>query len=177
MTESSEYIEVSKLPKIINNNKGPHLISIYQIQGQLNTQFAKIMIVGVAEKLPYVLIKSFDISTKTKCLLLSFFYTDDDIKRSVDNKIYRLTLIELVINKNTGQNFIPIGSIRFNFNTDQDVSNLINKNIKGYYSITLHYDNKYIILKELEKYPGNTGMIDSLLEQLFNEDIKDILNL
>ncbi len=159
----------------------PELINIYQVQGEQNSELCTIMKVGVAEKdkVPYVLIKTVDLSAKIRCMLVSCFYTEDSLKSSIVNNNLRATLVELVINSNTGTNVVPIAYIKFNFVSESELKTSTKTSIhklNGSYTITLHYGTKYLVLKKFDKYPGKKKMIDNMLEFLFDEFVLETLS-
>jgi uncharacterized protein (DUF608 family) len=147
-----EFISVSEL---ISKEK---LLSIYQVQGQENTDQCKIVCVGEAEELPFILIKSFNYKD-ADCKLLSFMYTEHYLDEA--KKINTYSLIELQIKRGDIKTIL-----RFNFHANDKDTMSLNKNIKGYFTVSQHHHEDYRILKTLKQFPGNNLIISHLLEHL-----------
>ena len=183
-----EYVDVSKM---VPKSELVHM-AVYQLQGVVGECNAYVMRVGETEsKAPHVLINQYDLSPTTKCMLLSRFYTEVDLKNDeeacANMNTVRLTLIELTINSKDGKNLIPVECFRFNFNTSihkENNNSIVNylstkdlkKTISGFYSITFHHKDKYAQLEIYNKYLGTKEMFDVLIKKMLDYMYTDEYN-
>ena len=163
---------------------------IYQIQGIQDSACGLIMNVGIMEELHDVLIKEFDIHPMFKCYMISKIYNDIILKQLYD--IGRIPMIKINICSNDKLKTAPIASLCYNFNpilpsqTEDknelfaNISNsIIKKELNGFYSITLHFDekgsNKYVEIQNQKTFSGKNQMMIDLTKWLLDEKITNIL--
>ena len=155
---------------------------IYQVQGFNGDKFAKIMKVGYIEnEIPSILINKFDFKKNYECMILSTLFSKQDLEIYADS--CRFNMIKILINYNKKKNLVPLGSLEYNFNffdhkkngnkIDEYISDNTGNFIKlrGFYSITFHYENKFINLETFKEYLGEIKVLDKLIYHLSSDHI------
>jgi hypothetical protein len=166
---TEEFISVTKIKSEYASPQNGE--KVYQVQG--NEFGAAIMNVGVMVKPHDVLISEFDM-LDYKCYIVSKIYDVDALKIANDHNNF--VLIKIIICKTSD---VPLITLCYNFKTIINILNCISekddkKQIFGTFSITLHYQDKYAILQECDKFHDN--MIAELTEYLLDEQVLDLLD-
>ena len=144
-------------------------IDIYQIQAIPDKPFISIIKVGVMVEMNDILIKKFKIYDQYTCFIVSKLYSLEQIKELQNHKIFQMIRIN-VCNENNK----VICHLAFNFCPNTITSSF--NDLEGHFSITLHYDNKYTTLEELQTYCGNENMMIKLTEWLLSDKVQSVLS-
>lgn len=167
---NEEFISVTQIKStnIQQTNK------IYQIQGIQNNGY--IMNVGHMKDPHDILIKEFDIPN-FKCFMVSKIYEIVTLTESDVNNLFQM--IKIIICKDYDKN-AKVGMLCYNFKPKESVLDKISdqKNkilIDGIFSVTLHFADKYIVLKQYDVFPGNEHMMMHLTESLLSDDVQNLI--
>ena len=172
--EEKEFIKITDLKphkpgnndnNDLNNNIGN--IDIYQVQALSNNSYASIIKVGIMANTYDVLIKKFTIFDQFNCYIISKLYSIQHIKELSKQKL--IPMIKLNICKENNQ----IAYLTYNFNSKTDIT--IAK-LEGNFTITIHYNNKYMILETLDAHLGNDNMMLKLTEWLLSDIVQNIIH-
>ena len=171
--EQEKFIKISDIQtnkrNIDENTIHKNSIDIYQIQGIPNQSLASIISVGNMVESNDILIKQFILYDDYTCYIVSKLYSIEHIKELHNHKLFQM------VRMNIWDKTKLICWLAFNFcpiltsSSSSSSSSLSLMNLEGHFSITLHYDNKYIILEELQTYCGNEIMMVKLTEYLLSE--------
>jgi hypothetical protein len=150
-----------------------NVIKLYQLQG-ISDGNAVLRFVGVAKQRPCVIINKFKYKKK-ECQVVSYMLDEDDITEA--NEKCKLRMLGIVIKKNKE----ILGVINFEFFTvahkkqGKKFSDLIGTPQNGLFMITVNYieknETKVEKLKILNKFPGKTKSIYTLIEMLKHKSV------
>ena len=176
----SEYID-----KEYGEVKDKLEIDIYQVQASSKT--ACFQLVGSFSNTPAILINQFNLQSNIACVLSSCFYSINELRDTIESNRY--AMIKLLLNKKEGRILKPFSCLMLNFTSYDtiDQSNLSDKltnnkesiAIKGYWTVTFHFQDKIAILSKLPIFTDVSliieVMIDLLRDPLVQEEIARIV--
>lgn len=187
-----EYMDISDInfnKKDENFDKAEDLkkegFPVYQIQSKSNNSIGYIMNVGLFTKVSDVIINKFNISTQIACIMMSCIHDKNNLKSR--SNFCEFEMIKILINHNNGIKISPIASMFLNFNTFDHkvkkksimeyVSTKDNKKkLEGFFTITLHFKDKKVILEKYKTYLGIKKLIDEMIRNLADNKVKNIIN-
>lgn len=151
-------------------------IKLYQVNATKGSDQISIMHMGIALKVPQIMIQEFEYNGATKCKIFSCIYSEDLLK--LNNTEY--DIINLIIYKNKNAvgdaSFVTWGCINASFvpkrHNSATLSTKENKKlIKGRFRFTYYGKDeqggeKKIVLKECKKFPGKKMIIQNMIELL-----------
>lgn len=168
MTTEEKFIKIMDI-NINKPKQHEQYVDIYQIQAINNQPFASIIKVGNMVEPNDILIKKFTIYDNYTCFIISKLYSIEHIKELHNHKLFQMVKINICNDAGV------ICHLAFNF-CPTGATSLLN-NLEGYFSVTLHYDNKYTVLEELKTYCGNESMMIKLTEYLLSDKVQDVLKI
>jgi len=168
-------------------------LDVYQIQPKDNNNIAKILKVGKFTKKPSVLIAKHELENNIKILLISCLYTNQELlDENSSFNIIKLLVCKIKENQEEDlaenqeedltENLNPICCLILSFNffdhitKKQHITNFLDQDLQGFFSITFFYDDKKIILKRYKTYTSYNNMIEELLTFYSSEYIQIIIN-
>lgn len=169
MGSREEFIKITDLnsssSKTNNVETNDDSIDIYQVQAIDNKSNVSIVKIGSMTNPHDVLIKKFTLYDKYDCYIISKLYSIEQINELFVNKIFPMVRLNICINNNN-----VIGYLTFNFCSKSETTNT---QVEGTFSITFHYNTKYIILETLNTFCGVDTMMLKLTEHLLSDTIQN----
>lgn len=166
----TEYISVTKIKSTNNqdNNK------VYQVQGNCDGNL--IMHVGNMKQPHDILIKEFLIPNY-KCFMVSRIYDIIALTTADKHKIFQM--IKIIVT-DTSEHSHPAFSLCYNFQPHTNILDKISTSkskipVNGIFSITLHFADKYIVLRQYDTYSDNDTMMSNLIELLISDEVQDFI--
>ncbi len=183
MVVDEEYIDISSLPiNFVKESYVDHL-KAFQIQPQDYTATAIIMEIGrLANDNVNTLICEFN-TPDYHLAIVNCIHTLNSLQETAST--YRFPIIRLIVSKQILDKYMPVGELHLNFHTfvhrnsaiDEHLSTISEpESLSGYFSLTLHYDDKLMILETYKKWVTTKKMIDIMVGYVLDTEVKQILN-
>jgi len=108
--------------------------------------------------------------------LYQVFFSANELKELENN--CRFNMQRIIVNYNNGQTLIPIGCLSLNFHTfdhkqnDKSILDYVSTNLKGFFSIMFHYENKVMRLENIREYLGNARMVELMIYYLISDEVQ-----
>jgi hypothetical protein len=166
---------------------------IYQFQPLEDKNLGALVIVGKTLNHSDIMINKFDYKKKTKCHLVSCLYNEAELEKIQSTCIFpiiKLTAFDekTTFNKNKCKTKLQLyGILQYNFHTfhhTQDKNHIINfasddkedlNELKGFYSITFHKNEKMVYMAKYKEALTRTNMIKTLIEKFILTQSEKIL--
>lgn len=152
---------------------------VYQLQGIADSDEAALIRVGISVDPIHPLIGEFEINRYYNARITSHLYHDDELDDPKSSCWLPMAELEVLKNKNRWL------SICFSFHTfshlksGRSLPDLLDDQarltLSGFFRITLHQENKYLVLETLNRFPGHQQMIDRLIEWVKSDEVNSYL--
>lgn len=145
-----------------DNNEIEYETELYQLIGKKDSNTAQIKIVGKSNgKKPVLKINEFKIlDGKFECVLYQHIYLKSEISQL---KKYKLVSLDIVNNNEISGTL----SLEFHCIEQNDV-------MVGKYIVALYEMGKVAELSRIDKYPGNSNIIEFLMKFISHEKVLDL---
>jgi len=171
---SDNFINITEIKHTeINTGK-----KVYQVQPHKNS--IVIMHVGNMPKIYDINISTFDTPNNFTCHMINKIYDIDSLNEQLlctESQIQLITVL-ICINKNN----YPSAFLSFNFHpknleTEYLSTKDTNIHIDGHYSISLHLNNKKVIILDIiDEFIDIDDIMTSLCEALIDEEVINLIN-
>jgi hypothetical protein len=170
-----DYINLKDIPiNTTNTTNTDETFSVYQIQSINDNNY--IMEVGKCNNMVDIIINEFNINSKIKCIIVSTIIDKEGLINS--STTCKFNMIKIIINNKSYMilNFNFSDHIKNNKTIIDYISNKTNSiKLKGFFSISFHYNNKYINLENFETFNNINDVITKMINYLFEKQIYDII--
>lgn len=163
---TKEYIKVSDIKR--TSEKIPN-IKIYQFQPQDNKDTCLIKHVADLADTLDVKLGQFKLG-KNNCLISNPLYKEEDLNKTPTYVIQKI----IVTNKKQ-----PIGCLMYSFNTfthineNTPLSQYIDSPVKGFFTITYHFDGKKIQLGNYTKCLNSEELMEVMIGHLMSDQLSE----
>jgi hypothetical protein len=171
---SNNFINITQIKHNEINTGKP----VYQVQPKKNSII--IMYVGNMSKIYDINISTFDTPNNFKCHMVNKIYDTESLNQQLFATESQIQLITILICIN--ENNYPSAYLSFNFHpTKLEKEYLSTKDniihINGNYSISLHFNNKKVIILDIiNDFIDIDTIITNLCEVLIDEEVIDLIN-
>lgn len=146
---------------------------LYQLIGRRDTNIGELKVIGLSDGTkPIIKLDSIKILDNYECIIYQHVY----IKSELDIlEEYKMVSIDIIYNNNILCTIsLEYKYNKFDLDSFREGESKSNRIMNGEYIVFLYKENSRDVLYRLNKYPGNTNVIEMLMKFVSHDKILDI---